>query len=103
MDLGVAGDLATVEARVTGLRVSRLGVEQARAVSIAATVTTRHLRMAHAFDDAQFSLAAGGVETDDVGAWKELSPVHVARSRSVGHGDRAGSRPRLALRWVGRR
>ncbi len=70
-DLGVAGDVATFDAHVTGLRVSRLGVEQARAASISATVSSHHLRLAQAFDDTRFRLDVSGVETNDVSSWTD--------------------------------
>ena len=94
-ELGVDGDTATLDARVTGLRVSHLGVEQARVASIAAIVTSRRLRLADALDDARFSIDVGGAETSDVAAWRRYlpstSPVDV-RSGVVtagGHADGA--------------
>jgi hypothetical protein len=110
-ELGVAGDLATLYTRVSGLRVSRLGVEQARVASIAATVTSRHLELTHFFDDAHFTLDVGGAESKNVGAWQHSLPStsdFVIRSGSVtadGHADGslAKGRLRARLRLVARR
>jgi hypothetical protein len=101
-ELGVEGDLATIDTRASGLRVSRRGVEQARVTSIAATVTTKHMRIAQVFDDAQFTVDVEGAETNDLGAWGYLlpsTPPFVIRSGIVsadGHAngslvDRSGS------------
>ncbi len=74
IDLDIDGDLATINARVAGLRVSQLGEERARIASIAATVTSRRLKLSHLFDDAHFTLDVGGAETSDVSAWRHLLP-----------------------------
>jgi hypothetical protein len=110
-EFGVDGDLAAIDARVSGLRVTHLGVEQARVGSIAATVTSRHLQLAHAFDDARFTVDLGGFETNDIAAWKHFLPstsTLVIRSGIVtaaGHAD--GSlverRGRARLRLLARR
>jgi hypothetical protein len=92
-EFGVHGDRATIDTRVSGLRVSRLGVEQARVASIAAMVTSHRVQLAHVFDDARFTLDVGGAETNDVAAWKDFLPFAstlVIRSGLVtaaGHAD----------------
>jgi hypothetical protein len=92
-DVGVDGNLATIDTRVTGLRVSRFRVEQASVASIEATVTSRHLQLAHLFDDARFALEVGGAQTNDLGRWKPYlpsTPTFVIRSAIVtadGHAD----------------
>jgi hypothetical protein len=95
-DLGVEAGVGTVDTRVTGLRVSRSGSEQARITSIAATVTSRHLQIAQAFDDARFALDVTGAETDLV-AWKhDLPPASASLVRSAivkAHGHAEGSIP----------
>jgi hypothetical protein len=109
-ELGVDGNLATVRTRVSGLRVARLGVEQARIASIAATVTSRRLDLTRFFDDARFTLDVGGAETKDVGAWQRFLPSTsdlVFRSGMVtadGHADGslAQGRGRAGLRVVAR-
>jgi hypothetical protein len=110
-DLGVDTDRVTLDTRVSGLRVSRRGAEQGRVSSIAATVTSSHMKLADAFDDARFTLDVAGAETNDVGAWKHLLPStspFVIRSGKVtadGHAD--GSlverRGRAELRLLARR
>jgi hypothetical protein len=106
-DFGVAGDLATVDTRGSALRVLRSGAEQARIASIAATVTSRHLQLAHLFDDARFTLDVRDAETNDVGAWRpllrSLPSTLVVRSGPVtagGHaeGSLADGRGRAELR-----
>jgi hypothetical protein len=107
----VDGDLATLDTRVSALRVSRLGLEQARVASLVATVTSRHLELAHIFDDARFTLDVGGAETHDVGAWQRFLPStspFVVRSGKVtadGHADGslAQRRGRAGLRLAARR
>ena len=110
-ELGVEGDLATVDTRVSGLRISHLGVEQARVASIAATVTSRHLELVRIFDDARFTLDVKRAETNDIAAWKDLlpsmSPV-VIRSGTVtadahADGSLAEGRGRADLRLLARR
>jgi len=73
-ELGVDGGLATVEARLSGLRVSRHGVEQAGVAALVALVTSRQLQLAHAGGDARFTLDVGGAETKDIGAWQTYFP-----------------------------
>ena len=110
-ELGVGEDLATVDARVNGLRISHLGVEQARVTSIAATVTSRHLRLARLFEDARFTLNIKGAETNDVAAWKDFlpstSPVTLQSGRVIADGHADGSlaegRGRAELRLLARR
>ncbi len=110
-ELGVAGDLATFDTRVSDLRASQLGVEQGRVASIAATVTSRHLELARGFDDARFTLDIGGVETNDVGSWKHFLPStspFVVRSGRVtadvhADGSLAEGRGRARLRFLARR
>ncbi len=76
MELGVAGDGATAAARVSDLIISSANVEIARAASIVAQVTTHHLRLARAFDDARFILDINGATTSDIAAWKPLVSGH---------------------------
>ena len=84
MELGVAGDGATAAARVSDLIISSANVEIARAASIVPQVTTHHLRLARAFDDARFILDINGATTSDIAAWKPLvSEALVARSGPV--------------------
>jgi hypothetical protein len=92
--LGVVGDLGTIDTTISGLRVSHSGAELARAASVAATATSRRLQLAHGlFDDAHFTLDVGRAETNDVGAWKQFLPstsTFVVRSGVVtadGHAD----------------
>ena len=66
--------LGTIETRVSDLRVSRFGVEQARATAIVATVKSRRLELARAFGDAHFTLEVAGAETNDIGAWTRFVP-----------------------------
>jgi hypothetical protein len=95
-DLGVHGGVGTLDTRVSGLRVSRSGMEQARVASIAAIVTSRHTRIAQAFDDARFALDVTGAETDVV-AWRSYLPsasASIVRSSIVkAHGHAEGSIP----------
>jgi hypothetical protein len=110
-ELGVNGDLATVDARVSGLRISHLSAEQARVASIAATVTSRHLQLVRVFDDARFTLDVKGAETNDLAAWKDLlpstSPVAVRSGRVTAEaradGSLAEGRGRAELRLLARR
>jgi hypothetical protein len=74
MEIRVERDLATVDTRVSGLRVSHSGAEQARVGSITATIVSRDLQLAHAFKDARFTLDVAGAETNDVGVWKDFLP-----------------------------
>ena len=83
-DLGVEAGLATLDTSVSGLRVSRLGAELARVGSMAAAVTSRHLELAHFFDDARFTLDVGDAETTDVGAWKHYFPSTSALVHPLG-------------------
>ena len=73
--LGVEGDLATLGGGVSEVRVSRLGVEQARATSVAATLTSRHRDIKHFFADASFVLDVDGAASDDIGRWKHFFPA----------------------------
>jgi hypothetical protein len=95
-ELGVGAGVGTVDTRVTGLRVTRLGAQQARVASIAAVLTSRHLQIAQAFDDARFALDVAGAETDVV-AWRRYLPPAAAslvRSAIVkAHGHAEGSIP----------
>jgi hypothetical protein len=63
-----------IHGRVSEVRVSRRGAEQARARAIEATLTTRHLDVADAFNDALFALDVHGAETGDLEAWTRLFP-----------------------------
>ena len=72
--LGVDGDLASLSGGVSEVRVSRLGVEQVRAASVAATFTSRHREIEHFFGEASFVLDVGGVASDDIGKWKHFLP-----------------------------
>ena len=65
--LGVEGDLATLGGGVSEVRVLRLGVEQARAASVAATLTSRHRDIEHFFGDASFVLDVDGAASNDLG------------------------------------
>jgi len=78
MDLDVDSDGATAKARVSDLVVSSSRVERARAASIVAQVTTHHLRLARAFDDAGFIVDIGGAATNDIAEWKPLIPRTIA-------------------------
>jgi hypothetical protein len=73
-EVRVASGVGSVEARASDLRVSHVGADLARVASTAAAVTSRHLQLAHGFDDARFTLDVGGAETDDVGAWRGFLP-----------------------------
>lgn len=109
-ELVVDGDLATLDMRVSDLRVSQPGVERARVASIAATVTSRRLELARVLDDTRFTVDVGGAETNDVGAWTHLFPStspFVIRSGAVtGDGHAEGSltegRGRATLRLLAR-
>ena len=94
-ELGVEAGVGTVDTRVTGLRVSRLGAEQARVTSIAAVVTSRHLQIAQAFDDARFALDVDW-RRDGRRRLETLSPAGVSIPRPVG--DREGARTRRGIR-----
>lgn len=74
-ELRVDADLATMEAHVSNLRISRARAERASIASIAATVTSRQLLLSRVFDDARFSADVSGAKTSDVGAWKDLLPA----------------------------
>ncbi len=74
VQLGVDGDVAKLDGGASDVRVSRLGVEQARAASVAATLTSRHRDIEHFFDDAAFVLDVGGAASNDIGLWKHLLP-----------------------------
>ncbi len=91
----VQRELATMDAQVTGLRVARLGVEQARVASVAATLTSRQLHLAHVVDDARFTLDVDGAETSDPGAWGALlssaSPWMIRSGTVKGDGHADGS------------
>lgn len=92
-ELGVRGDLATVDVRVSGLRVSGPGIEQASVASIAVAVTSRELHLPHPGGDARFTLDVGGATTNDLGAWQEYLPSRstgVVRSGKVTADGRAG-------------
>ena len=110
-ELGVSGDVATVEARVPGLRVSRVGAEMAHVASTVATVTTSRLRLADLFDDAHVDLDVVGAEARDIGAWERYvqpaSPLLVRLGTVTADGHAAGSvaerRGRAELRLSVRR
>jgi hypothetical protein len=78
-ELGVTDRVATIDTQVSGLRISRLGLEHARVASISATVTSRQLRLARlGGGDVRFSLDVGGARTNDLGAWqRHSSPTSV--------------------------
>ncbi len=92
-ELGVDGDLAAVDVRVSGLRVSRLRVEHGHVASIVATLTSHQLKLAQAFGDGRFALDVRGAEANDVGDWRQYfpsTPDLVVRSGVVtadGHAD----------------
>ena len=91
-ELGIHRDLATLRTHLSGLRVSRLGVERARVVSIATTLTGRKLHLAQLLGDARFSLDVSGAETSDIGLWRDLFPSissFVVRSGKVTAGGHA--------------
>ncbi len=94
-DVGVDGDRGTLGAHVSSLRVSRLSAERARVASIEATVTSRHLRLTHFFDDARATLDVGGAETADVAAWRDYlpstSPFVLRSGPATAHGHAEGS------------
>jgi hypothetical protein len=71
---GAPGPVATVHAVVSDVRVWRSGAEQARARAVTATLTTRHLDVAHAFDDALFAVDVRHAETNDLGPLRQLLP-----------------------------
>ncbi len=103
--LGVDGDLATLSGGVSDVRVSRLGVEQARAASVAAAFTSSHREIEHFFGDARFTFDVGGVASDDIGKWKHFLPSASAldvRSVAVtGDGHAEGSVAELRGRGTG--
>ena len=78
---------------------------------MAATVTSRHLEIARAFDDATFTLDVGGAETADVGAWKHYFPsapgltLRSGKMTADAHADGslAEKRGRANLRLLARR
>jgi hypothetical protein len=74
-EFGVDGGVATVKARISGLRISHLGRERARVASIAATLTSGQLRIAQGFEDARFVLDVGRAETSDIGGWQDFLPT----------------------------
>jgi hypothetical protein len=76
--LGVDGDLATIDMRIAGLRVSHQGVEQAQVASTAVTVTSRQLQLADLGGDAHFAVEVGGAGTKDLGAWQRYLPSSIA-------------------------
>jgi len=85
-ELGVYGDVVTIAARASGLRVLGAGASQARVASIAATLTSKHVRVAEAFGDSHFSLDVVGAEAKDIGAWEPYFPstsTYVVRSGTV--------------------
>jgi len=103
-EFSVGRDLATIDNRISGLRVSRLGAEEARVASITAAVTSSHLELAGAFDDARFNLDVGGAESNDVGRFLPPDPTWVVRSGVIaasGHAEgslaQRGGRARLQL------
>jgi hypothetical protein len=93
--LNVDGDLAMLSGGVSEVRVSRLGVEQARAASVAAAFTSRHRDIEHFFDDASFVINVGGVAVDDIGKWKHFLPsastLDVRSAAVTGDGHAEGS------------
>jgi hypothetical protein len=111
-ELGIDGDLATLDTHIAGLHVSRLGVERGRVESIAATIVSHDLQLAHAFfHDARLALDVSGAQTHDVGLWKDFLPstsTFVLRSGTVtadGHVDGSFSDQsgRVRLRLLARR
>lgn len=100
-ELRVDGDLATIDTRVSGLRVSHLGVGLARVASIAARVTGRHPQLAHGLDEGRIMLDVTGAETSDIGVWRPFLPstsTYALRSGVVTAGGHAeGS---LSGEWV---
>ena len=90
-ELGVEGDLVTIDTRVSGLRVSRLGVEHAQVASIAVAVTSHQLQLAHlGAGDAHFTLDVGGARTSDIGAWQRYLPSTSAFAIRSGTGTADG-------------
>jgi hypothetical protein len=69
----IDGDLATITARASALRVFRLGAEQARVASIEATLTGHQRRLTRLLDDAHFNLDIRRAETSNVALWKRFS------------------------------
>lgn len=91
-ELRIDAGAGAIDTRVTGLRISGRGTEHARVGSIAATVTSGHLQIARAFDDARFALDVTGAETDLAGLGRYLPPAPVsllspAIVRAHGHVD----------------
>jgi hypothetical protein len=72
--LAVDAGLGTIETRVSDLRVSRSGVEQARVSSLVAAVKSRQLELARAFGDTVFSLDVADAEANDLGEWMRFLP-----------------------------
>ena len=66
--LRVDRDLATLDMLVSDLRVSRVGVEQARVAAIAVALSSRQLQVSHFGDDTRFALNADGVRLNDMEA-----------------------------------
>ena len=109
-EVAVDGGRAAVDTRISGLRVSRGGVEQARVASIAAGLTSRRLQIASLFDDARFTVDVGGATTNDIAAWQRYVPSTAAFVVRVGRGARGGprggvprGRGRLGARYRGDR
>jgi hypothetical protein len=110
-ELGVDADLASLDARISGLRISQHGVERARVASIAASVTSPRVQLARLFDEARFTLDVGGAATNNVGAWKHFLPStspFVIRSGMVSadahaDGSLTERRGRVGLRLLARR
>jgi hypothetical protein len=74
IEIGVQEHLATIDMRVSGLRVSGPGAERAHLASIAVAVTSRELRLAHLGGDARFAVDVGGATTSDIAAWQHYFP-----------------------------
>ncbi len=94
-DLSVAGDLATLNAGVSALRVSQRGRELARVTSIAATLTSGRLQLTDFLTDVHFSVVLDNAETSDVGAWHDFFPVALAIRDPLWRRDRQWSGRRL--------
>ncbi len=94
-ELGISRDLATLQTQLSGLRVSRLGVERARVASIAATLTSQKLHLAKPFGDARFSVDVSGAGTNDIGLWRDvlasMSSVVVRSGKVTAGGHAEGS------------
>jgi hypothetical protein len=108
--LAVDDGTATLDTRISGLRISHVGTEQARVASVVAVLSSGQLRLARLFEDTRFALDVRGAETSDIGNWKSFFPstrtlVHSGLVSADGHAD--GSlgemRGRAELRLLVRR